>query len=131
MAIFGIVGHLLDQWFVAGYPGICEMFAKLADEVCRLLCGQADPVFERPNRFRDDFVRRLRNIQPRGFGESEQRVPERCLHQDARVQNRRKVGGHSSSAPSGRTTLSYVPASISERAMLLIASWRAVSRRRL
>ena len=131
MTIFGIVGHLLDQWFVAGHPGISEMFAKLTDEVRRLLCGQANPVFERPNRFRDDFIRPLRNIQPRGLSESEQRVPERCLHQDARVQNRRKVGGHSSSAPSGRTTLSYVPTSISALAMLLMASWRAASRRRL
>ena len=34
-----------------------------------------------------------------------------------------------SSAPSGRTTLSYVPASNSMRAIRLIASWRSASRR--
>jgi hypothetical protein len=101
-----MVSHPVDQGLVSGYPGIGKVLSQLPNEVRRLLVGQANPAFEIPDRFGDDLIRPARHVKAGLFSETQKRVSKWGLDQDAGIQDNEKIRRHSSSAPSGSTTLS-------------------------
>ena len=106
MTVLGMVGHLIDERLISRYPGIAEVLSELANEVSRLFSRDPDSAFEISNVFGDDFVRPARDVKARLFGKTKKRISKGRLDQNAGVQNNEKIRSHSSSAPSGRMTVS-------------------------
>src|SRR5579885_553020 len=101
-----MVVHPVNQRLITAHPGIGEMLPHLPDEVLRLFRREPNLCLQVADGFLNDHIRPAREVKSRMFSQSQQRIAEGRRDQDTSVQQYRKISRHSSSAPSGKTTLS-------------------------
>lgn len=99
-----MVGHGRNEQVISLHPGVREVNFQLMKQVRRLHGSQSQLGFESSFGFFDDVLRPPRQVERTGWlCEAQERIAERRIDQNARVEDDLKIGTH---LP-GNNTLSY------------------------